>query len=466
MGEQKKEWLKLLGLAALFAAFFWLPVGWERFDAGLFEALYLARDYARAHVLLCLVPALFIAGAIAVFISQASVMRYLGAGANKMLAYGVASVSGSALAACSCTVLPLFAGIHRLGAGLGPAVTFLYAGPAINVLAIVLTARVLGWQLGLARAAGAVGFALVIGLIMHLLYGREEQQKALRPAVMPAMEAPRPLRQTAAVFAALVAILVFANWARSGDTRAVFLCCPDGLASYSVQGQIILHDETGLRILDAMGQEYSVPAAQLRSVETLPDKGIFSLVYLGRWFVVAAAGLVLAYMLWRWYRPAELREWVGSTWAFTKQIVPLLFAGVLVAGFLLGRPGHDGLVPGRYVQMLAGGTPDLLLQATGWTGGTADFIRALWPVWTSFFASIFGAFMYFATLTEVPIVQALRGSGMAEGPALALLLAGPALSLPNMLVIGGILGARKTLVFVSLVVVMATVSGIIYGAFF
>jgi len=170
MAQWKNEWKKLLGITAIFAAVFFLPVGWSRFQGSVLEAMHLARWYSREHVLLCLVPAFFIARAIGVFVSQASVMKYLGARANKVIAYGVASVSGSVLAVCSCTVLPLFAGIWRMGAGLGPAVAFLYSGPAINILAIILTARILGVELGIARAVGAIGFSIVIGLVMHLIY--------------------------------------------------------------------------------------------------------------------------------------------------------------------------------------------------------------------------------------------------------------------------------------------------------
>jgi uncharacterized membrane protein YraQ (UPF0718 family) len=156
--------------------------------------------YAQEHVILCLIPAFFIAGAIGVFVSQASVMKYLGPKANKALAYGVASVSGTILAVCSCTVLPLFAGIWRMGAGLGPATAFLYSGPAINVLAIVLTARILGLELGIARAVGAIVFSIVIGLAMHFIYRKEEHAKAEAAAQMPEPDVKRPLWQTTFLF--------------------------------------------------------------------------------------------------------------------------------------------------------------------------------------------------------------------------------------------------------------------------
>ena len=165
-----KEYKTLLWLIAAFGILYYLPIEAPRFQGAIIEAFRLSRWYAREHVLLCLVPAFFIAGAIGVFVSQNAVMKYFGPKANKALAYGVASVSGTILAVCSCTVLPIFGSIYMRGAGLGPAVAFLYSGPAINVLAIVLTARVLGWQLGVARAVGAIVFSVVIGLLMHLFF--------------------------------------------------------------------------------------------------------------------------------------------------------------------------------------------------------------------------------------------------------------------------------------------------------
>jgi len=383
-----REWRWLAALAGGFALVFYLPVGTPRFDAAVLEAFQLAKWYAREHVLLCLVPALFIAGGIAVFVSQAAVMKYLGAGAPKALAYGVASVSGSVLAVCSCTVLPLFAGIYRMGAGLGPATAFLYAGPAINVLAIILTARVLGLELGLARAVGAVAFSIVIGLAMHALFREDEAGRVAPAPVTDHAGGGRSLGQEATYFGAMVAILVFANWG-----------APAGAG------------------------------------------GVFAAVHAARWWLAAAGAAVLALALARWFARDEIAAWVEATWEFTKLIVPLLFVGVLLAGLLLGRPGHEGLIPSAWVSRLVGGNS---LQA-------------------NLFASVVGAFMYFATLTEVPILEGLLGAGMGKGPALALLLAGPALSLPSMLVIRGILGTRRTLAFVALVVVMATISGIVYG---
>jgi len=442
----KNEWIKLVGIAVVFLGCFYLPVGLARFDNAIMESLHLVKWYAREHVLLCLVPAFFIAGAISVFVSQASVMKYLGARANKVLAYGVASVSGSILAVCSCTVLPLFAGIYKMGAGLGPATAFLYSGPAINVLAIILTARVLGLEIGIARAVGAVVFSIVIGLLMHLIYRREETEKANNQMAMPEPEVSRPLWKNALYFATMVGILVFANWARSGDVRAVFLCCPGGLTAYKVEGKLVSQTDETVTIVDTAGKTHKVPADLMQDVQEVEKSNLYELIHRSRWILVGALLATFALMISAWFSRPELREWVGATWGFAKQILPLLLLGVVAAGFLLGRPGpgHEGVIPTRWVNAAVGGN----------------------SIWANLFAAIAGAFMYFATLTEVPILQGLIGAGMGKGPALALLLAGPALSLPNMLVIRSVMGTQKTAVFVLLVITMATISGMIFGTFF
>ena len=425
----KREWRVLAAMGAVFAAAYFVPVGSPRFDNALLEAILLLKSYAREHVVLCLLPAFFIAGAISVFVRKDSVMKYLGARANKALAYGVASVSGSILAVCSCTVLPLFAGIYRMGAGLGPATAFLYSGPAINVLAIILTARVLGPELGVARAVGAVAFSIVIGLLMHLIFRKEELAKATPQAVAGGDGASRPLWQTGAHVALMVGILVFANWsggAAGGGWQAVFArkWIITSLLAVAFGGALVAWFHLPL---------WKVAVAAVPPVIlglTLPEAPLLA-------FGAGIVGLSVAAATSR----GEGEEWFESTWGFAKQILPLLFAGVLVAGFLLGRPGHEGIIPPHWVTAAVGG----------------NSLRA------NLFASVAGAFMYFATLTEVPILQGLIGSGMGKGPALALLLAGPALSLPNMLVIRSVMGTRKTIVYVALVVSMATLSGIIYG---
>ncbi len=386
-----KERYKFLIVLTAFLACYFLPVENARFTNAVNESLALTKWYAREHVLLCLIPAFFIAGAIVVFISQASVIKYFGARANKFLSYTVASVSGSILAVCSCTILPLFMGIYQRGAGLGPAITFLYSGPAINVLAIILTARILGWELGLARAIGAILFSVIIGLIMHLIFLKEERERhAGEDFDFTAAEEPRSLSKTIPYFFSMVAILVFANWGKPPEE----------------------------------------------------SHNLWWMIYHYKWWITGFFAVSLSIMLIKWFNKNELKGWTQQSWILALQILPLLLGGVLAAGFLLGRVGHEGIIPSQYVSSLVGGN----------------------SLFANFFSSIVGAFMYFATLTEVPILQGLIGSGMGKGPALALLLAGPALSLPNMLVIRRAIGTQKTVVFVCLVVIMATLSGIIFGA--
>ena len=431
MTDWKAEWKKLAIIVAVFLVCFYLPMGSGRFRNAVLESFYLVKWYAQEHVLLCLVPAFFIAGAIAVFVSQASVMKYLGAKANKVLAYGVASISGTILAVCSCTVLPLFAGIWRMGAGLGPATAFLYSGPAINVLAIILTARILGLELGVARAVGAILFSVVIGLAMHFIFRREELEKANDQMTNPEPEVGRPLWQNVLYFAAMVGVLVFANWGKPTETVGAWY------AIYSAKWVVtsVFAAALGLIMVLWFGLKWwkvilaAVPA-----------------VVLGLLFphapMIAFAGAVVGLSTLISTNKGEPGEWFSSSWAFAKQILPLLFFGVVVAGFLLGRPDQEGVIPSQWVNWAVGGN----------------------SIWSNLFASVAGAFMYFATLTEVPILQGLLGAGMGKGPALALLLAGPALSLPNMLVIRSVMGTKKTVVYVSLVVVMATISGVIFGA--
>jgi len=390
--QDRAEIKAFIYMIAIFLIAFFLPLEGARLQNAIYESLAMTKEYAREHVLLCLVPALFIAGAIAVFVSQAAVLKYFGAQANKIVSYGVASVSGSVLAVCSCTILPLFSGIYSRGAGLGPATTFLYSGPAINVLAIILTARVLGPEMGLARAVSAVVFAIVIGLLMHASFYREEKHRHAGVINVPeTLETSRPLWKDGLYFFSMMGLLIFMNWGR-----------PSG-----------------------------------------PD-GLWGVIFNAKWVISVAFAIILAYIILSWFNRDELLEWSASTWDFAKQILPLLLIGVMMAGLLLGRPGHPALIPETWVAGLVGGNS---LPA-------------------NLFAAIVGAFMYFATLTEVPILEGLMGMGMGKGPALALLLSGPALSLPNMLVINSVIGPFKTAVFCIYVVVMATIAGLIYGTLF
>ncbi len=385
-----KEKTKLLLIVLVFLACYYIP--WDNTtirQSGL-EAFMMLREYAREHVLTCLIPAFFIAGAIAVFVSQAAVLKYFGSTAKKILSYSVASVSGTILAVCSCTVLPLFAGIYTQGAGIGPATAFLYSGPAINVLAIVLTGRILGWELGLARAIGAIFFAIITGLLMAFLFRKEESTRGAGQVYLPDEERQeRTLTQNAFYMLTMVLILIFAAFARPAT------------------GSI----------------------------------GLWPFIFAAKWYITAGLLIVLTIMLKSWFTKDERINWVQSTWGFMKQIFPLLGAGVLVAGFMLGRPGHSAMIPEQYIHTLVGGN----------------------SLWANLFASLSGALMYFATLTEVPILQGLIGAGMDKGPALALLLAGPALSLPNMLVIGGVMGVKKTVTFCVIIVILSTIAGMAYG---
>lgn len=385
-----KERTKLIFIVLIFAACYYVPWGNETIRQSGLEAFMMLQEYARDHVLTCLIPAFFIAGAIAVFVSQASVLKYFGATARKILSYSVASVSGTVLAVCSCTVLPLFAGIYTRGAGIGPATAFLYSGPAINVLAIVLTARILGWELGLARAIGAVIFAVITGLLMAFFFRKDDAERAMGQMYLPDQEEKgRTLGQESLFMLTLVLILVFAAFAKPAPGSS----------------------------------------------------GLWHGIFASKWYVTAGLFVILGFMLKGWFQKDELSTWVESSWGFMKQIFPLLGAGVLVAGFMLGRPGHAGLIPDHYIQTLLGGN----------------------SLWANLFAALSGALMYFATLTEIPILQGLLGSGMGKGPALSLLLAGPALSLPNMLVIGGVMGIKKTAVFCTIIVILSTIAGMIYG---
>jgi len=386
-----KEYQKFLLILGLFILFYFLPFDHARVQTAFLEGLFMLQDYARRHVLLCLVPAFFIAGAIQNFISKEAILKYFGPRGNKVLAYSIASISGAILAVCSCTVLPMFMGIYYAGAGLGVATTFLYSGPAINILAIIMTARVLGAQMGLARIIGAVVFSVVIGLLMALIFFRSEEQRAEAFAQL-GLEVPKTRRRlyhNVLYFAAMILFLVFANWGRPKEPI-----------------------------------------------------GFFNAVYSVKWFLAGVFLLLTLIMVIFWFNGEERKAWVIATWGFAKQILPLLLGGVFIAGFLLGRPGlNAGIIPDRIIAGLVGGN----------------------SIFSNLFASVSGALMYFATLTEIPILQGLLGSGMGKGPALALLLSGPALSLPSMIVILRTIGLKKGLTYILLVVVLSTIVGMLFG---
>lgn len=435
--EWKREIKILFWMAVVFVAAFFMPLEHDRFREAIMAMLDLTKWYAQEHVILCLIPAFFIAGVISVFVSQGAVMKYFGAKAKKWVAYTVASVSGTILAVCSCTILPLFSSIHKRGAGLGPAIAFLYSGPAINILAIILTARILGFEMGVARIIGAMVFAIVIGSAMSLIYRKEEKAKRDEQINFPEMPEKRPMWQTAFHFLILVLILVFANWGKPDE----------GVVSggwfwiwsnkwYITAVLSVLMAFSLIYILKIKWLHVTLAVLATAASAFLSPSPMIPMI-------VGMAALSIITLIDK--KEPENREWTLSTWDFAKQIMPLLAIGVLIAGFLLGSTHDDtvmaGIIPNEWVAMLVGGN----------------------SVFANFFASVVGAFMYFATLTEVPILQGLIAAGMGKGPALALLLAGPSLSLPNMLVIRGVIGTQKTIVYVILVIVMATISGLIYG---
>lgn len=429
----KVEWKWLLSFVALYFLLYFLPVESPRFIGAVTEALGLAQWYTQEHVLFCLIPAFFIAGAISVFVSQASVMKYFGARANKVLSYGVASISGTILAVCSCTVLPLFAGIYKRGAGLGPAIAFLYSGPAINILAIILTARILGVEMGVARALGAVFFSIIIGFMMHLLFRKEENKKYAEQIDLPEPPTARSLWQTVLYFIAMCGILIFANWNEGPEKIGFFYMifsikwALTSLSAIALGIFLVLWFNAPVWKICAVFVATALSAILFNSTPAIP-------------FCVGIVGL-------SWTisgKEEELNEWMTGSWDLAKQIFPLLLVGVFASGFFLGSPEHEGLIPAAWVEWAVGGN----------------------SLAANFFSAIVAAFMYFATLTEVPILQGLMSSGMGKGPALALLLAGPALSLPSMLVLKSTMGTKKTVAYVSLVVIMSTITGMFYGEFF
>lgn len=443
--DNKKEIRILFWMAVIFASAFFMPLQSDRFNEAIMAMLDLTKWYAQEHVILCLLPAFFIAGVISVFVSQGAVMKYFGAKAKKWVAYTVASVSGTILAVCSCTILPLFSSIHKRGAGLGPAVAFLYSGPAINILAIILTARILGFEMGVARIIGAVVFAIVIGSAMSLIYNKEEKAKREEQMNFPDIPEKRPIWKTSFHFFTLVLILVFANWGKpeSSDTASAWYYI--WAYKWYITGFFSLLLMYSLVFILKIKWQWVLLAALATVVSAVLANAFIENVKLIP-LVPVLTGIVAVSIITLKDKDDENREWAISTWGFAKQIMPLLAVGVVTAGFLLGSTHGDtaiaGIIPGEWIATLVGGN----------------------SVFSNFFASIVGAFMYFATLTEVPILQGLIASGMGKGPALALLLAGPSLSLPNMLVIRGVMGTQKTLVYVLLVVVMATLSGLIFGA--
>jgi len=367
---ERKDWNLLIWIIIIFGLLYFVPSQTEWFRTSIISAFDLLHEYAREHVLTCLVPALFIAGAISVFIKKDKVMKYLGSEAKTWVSYSVASVSGAILAVCSCTILPLFAGIRKRGAGLGPAITFLFSGPAINIAAIFLTFSVLGVKIGLARVIAAILIAIIVGITMALIFKEKIEKKKLL------LEKSEDLQISNTILLIFFALMI------------------------------------GVLVVNGLQINYVVKYSLM---------GVFTL---------GVIGLVL----WK-FKDHIAQKWLNETWSFSKLLLPLLFIGVFIAGFIMP------ILPQSLIENIVG-------QNT---------------ILSNLVASIFGAFMYFSTLTEVPILQALMNKGMHSGPALALLLAGPSLSLPNMLVVRGVLGNKKTFVYIGLVIIYSTLAGFLFG---
>lgn len=443
--NRSSEFKKLFLIVAAFAAAFFLPMEDATFQTALQATLDLVHWYAREHVILCLLPAFFIAGIIAVFISRDAVMKYLGAGASKWISYSMAAVSGGILAVCSCTILPLFTGIHKRGAGLGPAIAFLYSGPAISILSVILTARILGPEMGVARTVCATGFSIIIGMVMAWLFRREEQQQPMAHATKKADAAgsPRSMACIFLLFFSLVAVMIFANWAPpQGQDGKIWRMVYEsrwylvGSAAFALCWALV--EYLGMPLWKVLVGVVATILSIGISQQYVSDAVFVPLIPM----LVALAALSVALLT---DRRRENREWALSAWDFTKKTMPLMALGIVFTGFLLGSVHENtsipGVIPAEWIQQLVGGNSLL-----------ANFIT-----------SFAGAFMYFSTLTEIPIVQGMMASGMGKGPALALLLAGPSLSLPNMLVVAGVMGWRKTFAYVFLVITLSTVCGYIYG---
>jgi uncharacterized membrane protein YraQ (UPF0718 family) len=434
----KRELKILAALVSIFLVAYFLPLGNPKIQQAIQEAFRLLQWYARNHTLACIVPALFIAGAIITFLSQESVMRYLGPKANPILAYGIASVSGCILAVCSCSVLPMFAGIYQLGAGLGPATAFLYSGPAINVLAIFLTARVLGFDIGLWRAVGSIVFAVVIGVLMAVIFRKTEKVKIEAAMQMPEQGKPsRHIAKNGLFLATMLLFLIFSDWFNPGK---VAVTTTDGRTFNA----IVLNetkDAVRFQLEEDLGElkasdKLNLPKSEI--AKTVDRPSWVMTVYHIRWYLAGACGLAVLLMAWGWFTKDEIGQWMHNTWDFAKMLVPLLYGGVFVVGFI------SVLIPEK--------------QVAQWVGDNSLSANLV--------ASVIGAFWYFATLTEIPITQALMGLGMHKGPVLALLLAGPALSLPSIIVLFKVMGYKKTIVFTALVIIMSAIVGKFFGAFF
>lgn len=433
----KREIKILTAFIGVFLIVYFLPLGNRKVSNAILEAFNLLQWYARQHTLPCVVPAMFIAGAITTFLSQASVLNYLGPKANRPLAYGVGAVSGFILAVCSCSVLPMFAGIYALGAGLGPACAFLYSGPAINVMAVFLSARVLGADIGVARAVGAVVFAMVIGWLMAQIFHKDDKRRNEATMQMPnPPPSPRRLWQTTLYMLCMILFLMFSDWYNTNDVTIIM----KDESTFTANIRTQTRDALDVQVYQADGKLATelkrIAFADTQEIKPIPS---FTMtVHRIKWYLAGLMGFLVFLMVWRWFSREEVVEWIHATWDFAKMIVPLLFGGVFITGFV------GALLPDKYV--------------AAWVGGDSFT--------SNFVAAFIGCIWYFATLTEIPIVEVLTRLGMGKGPALSLLLAGPALSLPSIFVLISVMGWKKTMMFTGLVIVMSTFVGMIFGATF
>lgn len=462
----KKQFTIAGMLLGIFLIGYFLPVTDKAVDNAIIEAFKMLQWYARCHTLACVVPAIMIAGAIATFLDKAVIMKYLGPQASPVQAYGVSSVSGLILAVCSCSVLPMFAGIYRIGAGLGPATTFLFSGPALNVMAVFLSARVLGWEMGIARTVLSIVGSILVGLMMAFIFRRSEKKRAAAVMLLPEpAEISRPLWKTALALMTMIMFLVFSDWVNPGTS---IITIPQGETVLRMEQRdsspVLVKDEIRLDVSvlqqtsgdvnvqvnqvlsedsDASagsfvpGSKYNIQLDQIsRWEQNVPESYQWALsIYQTRWYYALGMLVLLLIMFWRWFTRDELKEWLSQSWSFGKTIIPLLFGGIFVTGFV------SALIPAEYVVKLVGSNTLI-------SNGIASLIGTLW---------------YFATLTEIPTMQALIELGMHKGPALTLLIAGPTLSLPSIVVIGRYLGFVKTFVFVLLVILLSSLSGFLFG---
>ncbi len=417
-------------------------------------------DYLAAHVLLCLVPAFIIAGFMSSMIPKEAITRYLGPKASKWISYPAASLGGFILAVCSCTILPLFAGIWKRGAGLGPAITFLFVGPAINILAITYTGATIGMDIAVARLVLSIAFGIAIGLIMAWMFRKEEAQRTVDMAAQGVFDGQVQVKPAVWVlFGLLIAVLIVGTL-QIGLLTNVYarLTLPfewggglaQALATLNLTPQgallIVMLVVIGVAAWKGFNDIFSgfnrwtyvaMAVIGLTILLAAPKEEVGSLVIgingrlIGELILLAAVVYVAA----RSFTRDELSGWIWETWKFVKQIFPLLIVGVFAAGVV------KVIIPETWVRSLAG-------QNT---------------IGANLIGVLFGVFMYFPTLVEVPVARMFLDLGMARGPLLAYLLADPELSLQSILVLNGVMGRKKVAIYVGLVAVMSTLAGYLFG---